>query len=230
MECDFVMNLDSEKKLLNDYIEFISILKKLHFKYSFFSLKTPKGSITNTELFYIFRHIKEYRPKLIFDSGYGIGRSSLILSEIMKNHGRVISSKFFYAEENFNMYIFENDYDNLTIVNQRGEIAIKNIDSNENFIAVIDGPKPSGYLYNRPGWIELMDELIQFDNLKVIFQHDISDNKNLTKLKNYFDSNMIFNFSLKFIEKIFISQFPMFGNDDTSKNNLINLASIIKIS
>ena len=36
MEYDFVMNLDSEKKLLNDYIEFISILKKLHFKYSFF--------------------------------------------------------------------------------------------------------------------------------------------------------------------------------------------------
>ena len=218
----------NELCLLQDYIEFTSILKKLHSTYNWFSLKTPKGSITNTELFFIFRHIKKINPQIIFESGFFKGRSSIVLGEIMKEIGHVYCARFNYPEENYDTFEFENDYKNIHIIDQKGEDAIKTIDKSLKLIAVIDGPKPVGYLYNRPGWIELMDELIQFDNLHCVFQHDISDERNKIKFINYYHSNMNRLFDYYFINNDFIKKFIMFGNEDETKNSLLNLGFIIK--
>ena len=119
----FMKNLN-ELCLLQDYIEFTSILKKLHSTYNWFSLKTPKGSITNTELFFIFRHIKKINPQIIFESGFFKGRSSIVLGEIMKEIGHVYCARFNYPEENYDTFEFENDYKNIHIIASKCKFVI----------------------------------------------------------------------------------------------------------
>jgi hypothetical protein len=155
--------------------KFKELLQKLHKKYSWFTLETPRHSITNTEMFYIFLHIEKIKPTLLYESGIYQGRSTVILSEIMQPYGKIIAANFLYPEEkNIKLYPFTKDYNNLRIINGRGEDVVEQLPQGEKIAAVIDGPKPFGESWGRPGWNTLMEKLMTF-NPKIIFQHDISD-------------------------------------------------------
>jgi len=151
---------------LESYLEFDEILSDLYGTYDWFKLKSTKSSITNVELFFIYCEIKKIKPKILFESGVATGRSTAILASCMKPYGRIISARFDYEE----CQLFPFHFTNSTIVDGRGENVIKQIDfKSDSILAVIDGPKPGGYLYGNTGWIQLMDELINIDELKGIF-------------------------------------------------------------
>jgi hypothetical protein len=163
---------------------------------------------------------------LLFESGVATGRSTVILAECMRPFGDMVAASFCYPQDNFHLQNFESDYSHLRIIKGRGEDVIKTISKNKKMIAVIDGPKPIGYLYNRPGWIELMDELITFPKLGSIFQHDIEDSRNKQKFENYHKSNMSRLFECCFIDKEFLVKYEMYGMDDAEKNYLPNVGVI----
>lgn len=193
--------------------EFEQILVKLYRNYDWFTLQTPKGSLTNTELFYIYGFIKTIKPKLLFESGVGNGRSTIILSECMKETGNVISANFTYEDDNWNIPSFEDDFPNLEIRNGRGEDIIDTIFGHIG-IAVIDGPKPSGDSYGRPGWDKLIN--IARNKVGILFQHDISDNKN----KDRFEMNC---HDCQYIQKDFLQMYPMYGAVEEWKQTTPNL-------
>lgn len=177
--------------MLETYLEFDEILSDLYAAYDWFHLKSPKSSITNIELFFIYCEIKRIKPQIIFESGVATGRSTAILASCMKPYGRIISAHFSYEE----CHLFPFNFANSIIVEGRGENAIKQIDfKSDSVLAVIDGPKPGGYLYGNTGWIQLMDELINIVELKGIFQHDVVG-KGKEKFDAYFLKHMKMDFS-----------------------------------
>ncbi len=153
--------------------KFSSLLQRLNTKYDWFSLTTPQHSITNTELFYIYCYIESIKPTLIFESGVYRGRSTIILAEMMRDYGNVISACFHYPDEkDITLFPFVKDYANLNIVHEKGENIVQNLPDSK-MVSIIDGPKPAGENWGRPGWKELMTNLMKYKPIAV-FQHDVS--------------------------------------------------------
>lgn len=152
------------------------ILTRLHNKYDWFTLPTPRHSILNHELFWVYCFIETKKPQLLFESGLYKGRSTVILAEMMRPHGSVIAAHFRY-EDDPELHPFANDYDNLSIVSGKGEDVAKTLPNESPLIAVIDGPKPGGSNWGRPGWKELVNNLMANPHLLGVFQHDISNLK-----------------------------------------------------
>lgn len=176
--------------IINYIKKFQKILLNLEKKYSWFELKTPKHSICNHELFYVFCFIEITKPSVVFESGIYRGRSTLIISETMKNYGNVISSNFKNKDEkNVEIFKFQQDYKNLQILNERGENLISKININCPFVALVDGPKPKSL-----AWEKLVNEICKNKNLLAFFQHDvcmINMKKNFEQQFNKFNNYKI---------------------------------------
>lgn len=195
---------------------FIDILNHLNNKYEWFSKRTPKGSITNTELFYIYRYLLTINNPVIFESGVDKGRSTLILSEIVNRLGGTLHAAVYnwqYASIDLS---FLNEYKNTNLIHGRSEDLINNF--TEIDVSVIDGPKPAGYKWGNPGWSELVDK--SCDIVDVMFQHDIGDH----------DSLSIFNdvgYDKYIISQEFLLANDIFGCEESWKETKPNLGVII---
>lgn len=189
-------------------------------KYEWFTLPTPKGSMTNTELFFIYEYILKIRPGIIFESGIGSGRSTLILASCMQEIGQVIAANFRYPDDEWHIQPFVDDFDNLTIVDGKGENVAKTLPHNGKIIAIVDGPKPNGKHYGRPGWEELIDVLANNDAVKMVFQHDLDDDEN----RRVFDS---YRFKKGYIDKRFLRKNDLYGAIEAWKETVPNLGYFI---
>lgn len=208
-------------------LKFDLILRKLQSLHNWFTLKTPRHSMGSHELFKIFLEVERLKPDLLFESGVGIGRSTVVFAEIMKPYGKVIAACRGYDEDGLIM-MDTSGHENLELINHRGEVVASSLPRKSKVIAVIDGPKPSGYLRGRFEWVELMDRLVEHPNLLAVFQHDIEDLKNMEKFVKYHASNMSRLFRTEFMSKSFMRLHQFYGMEDHSKIFLPNLGMIIR--
>lgn len=155
--------------------KFDELLNRLHAKYGWFTLATPKHSIKNYELYWVYCFLEKTKPSLLFESGVYKGRSTLILAEIMKPYGQVIAASYHYPGEQVDLFPFVDDYPHLTIVQGRGEDVVSKL-PDVPMVAVVDGPKPAGQNWGRPGWTTLIEALLRLDT-RAVFQHDVANPK-----------------------------------------------------
>lgn len=167
--------------------DFNDILLECHKEYDWFSLSTPKGSITNTELFYIYQQLRIMKPIVLIESGVYLGRSTLVFSKMMKPFGKVIAFNYHVDPvdaEKSHIKDIEKNNPNLTVINEKTEVGIDKINWEERSFLVIDGPKPAGFLRGRNGW-EVLAKSLSLRSFLCFFQHDISFELNRTILLDY---------------------------------------------
>jgi len=205
--------------VIDEYDLFVCILYHLNAKFDWFSLETQHGSITNSELYYIFKYVIRLEKPAIFESGVGSCRSTAILSEIVN----VLNGKLYVA-----LYRTEFDLDdglnriksvvndNVEIIYKKGEDAV--LDINHVDVSIIDGPKPDGFMWDRPGWdilLERSDGVVD-----VMFQHDIARGVAYKKFANVKYQKFV-------IPRNFLEHYKIFGCDEKWKETTENLGVII---
>ena len=209
------------------YLPLKSTLEELSRRHSWFDLKTPKGSLGSHEILWVFKRIHAVKPTILFESGVGTGRSTLIFCELMKPFGKVVSANFRYEGDN-PLQDFKHP-ENLLMVDAPGEIVAASLPNQEKIVAVIDGPKPSGVLYGRPGWLQLMDELVDKKRLDSVFQHDTEDKKNMEKLRGYYHSNLEGEFILDTVTEAFLRANQFFGMEQKERIFTPNMSAILRL-
>jgi len=202
--------------MIDEKKSFIDILNHLDDKYEWFDKKTPKGSITNAELFYIYRYLLTIGNPTIFESGVDKGRSTLILSEIINRIGGTLHAAVYnwkYASIDLS---FLNKYKNTNLIYGRSEDLIDGFTKID--ISVVDGPKPAGYKWGNPGWSKLVEK--SCDIVDVMFQHDIDDHDSLSIFNNIKYDKYI-------ISQKFLLENNIFGCVESWKETKPNLGVII---
>lgn len=196
-------------------IEFNDILNCLVDTYDWFERITPKGSITNCELFYVYEYLKTVQNPTVFESGIGSGRSTIILSEILDRIGGRLYVSVYQIEPDIKDIDYLLDR-NINIKYGKAEIVIKDINGID--VSIIDGPKPAGYMWGNPGWDKLLKE--STNRVNVMFQHDINNKHNMNIFNNLKYDKFI-------IPKQFLQTYPIFGCHEKWKETEQNLGVII---
>lgn len=205
--------------ITDEYDLFVWLLHHLKSKFDWFSIKTPNGSITNSELYYIFKYIIRLKNPIIFESGVGLCRSTAILSELVK----ILDGKLYvaYYRTKFDLNDMSGrvrsvSNDNVDIIYEKGEDAILNIEHAD--VSIIDGPKPDGFMWGNSGW----DLLLKRSNniVDVMFQHDIAK-------QTAYDIFSSVNHKKFVICKEFLENNKIFGCDEEWKETTENMGVII---
>jgi len=160
----------------DDEIElFRSVLRQLSQRFSWFKLGTPSGSMHNVELFLIFRHMAELRPRVVFESGAGAGRCTAIVAaaiDALKLETTVICAS--WPDVHPQVEEIAREFRQVAVHQRGGEVLADELAAgDEPTLCIIDGPKPTGEIYNDPAaWHQLMTKLANHRGVDAIFQHD----------------------------------------------------------
>jgi hypothetical protein len=203
---------------------FKDILLRCNKNYDWFEARSPKGSITNTELYYIYNYVNIFKPILLIESGVYLGRSTLVLSEIMRPFGKVVAFNYHINKEDdkkSHIREIQRKVNNLDVINKKSEDGIDDISIDDNCFIIIDGPKPGGYLQGRNDWNVLMYKISQI-SFSCLFQHDIGFDLNRNIMmecqKKYFSK-----YNYTEISKSFLLNHTFFGCEDKTMEGWPNL-------
>lgn len=165
---------------------FDAILKKCIENFDFINYERGeehRKSLSNVELFAIFCTINKYKPDIFFESGIWKGRSTLILLECIKNLD--LKTKYYAAAfpAYTNIFKIKKRYDNLDILECKGEVASKYIKNNKTVGCLIDAPKLRKEYKNT---FRLYDNIFNNNESCFLFQHDLGLEIAFSRFKDYF--------------------------------------------
>lgn len=173
--------------------DFRSLLKKCVEQYSWFEIDTPRKSMHNVELFYIYCELRKAGVAALYESGTYNGRSTALLGEMARAFGGRLQSAA-YPDVHPNLVDVTEKNSCVRVMAGGGQDVIDRFDTSDDFVAIIDGPK-AGLSSQADAWKSLMSKLM-LDAYRpvLIFNHDmrlVNNTQNYDAFRDWYASNGI---------------------------------------